>query len=153
MKYKIKKFKDLSLKELYAIMKLRQEIFVVEQDCPYVDADGKDPDCVHVLGVEKNKVVAYARLVPPGVSYKDSPSIGRVVVHKDFRGKKHAYTLMDVCIKDTLKRYKADKITISAQLYLKQFYTNTGFNAVGEVYPEDDIPHIKMIYRKKSMID
>lgn len=153
MKYKIKKFKDLSLKELYAIMKLRQEIFVVEQNCPYVDADGKDVDCLHVLGLEKNQLVAYARIVPPGVSYKDSPSIGRVVVHKDLRGKKHAYTLMEVCIKDVLKRYKTDKITISAQVYLKKFYSKTGFKAVGDVYPEDDIPHIKMIYRKKSMTD
>jgi ElaA protein len=148
MRFRIKKFKKLSLAELYAVMQLRQEIFVVEQHCPYLDADGKDQASVHVLGYEKQKLVAYARLVPQGVSYKKAPSIGRVVVHKDFRGKKYAYALMDVCIRETLRRFKSDRITISAQLYLKDFYTRTGFNAVGEVYPEDDIPHIKMIYKK-----
>lgn len=147
MRFKIKPFKKLSLAELYSAMQLRQEIFVVEQNCPYADADGKDVESVHVMGYEKKKLVAYARIVPPGISYK-TPSIGRVVVHKDFRGKKYAYALMDACIRETLRRYKADKITISAQLYLKDFYTRTGFKAVGEVYPEDDIPHIKMIYKK-----
>jgi len=149
MRFKIKKFKDLRLAELYALMQLRQEIFVVEQNCPYVDADGKDPKSVHVMGYLKNKLVAYARIVPPGISYK-TPSIGRVVVHKDSRGKRYAYELMEVCIKETLRRYKKDTITISAQLYLKDFYTKTGFNAVGEVYPEDDIPHIKMIYKTRA---
>lgn len=148
MRFKIKKFKELSLTELYAIMQLRQEIFVVEQNCPYVDADGKDVQSVHVMGYEKKQLVAYARLVPPGVSYK-TPSIGRVVVHAAHRGKKYAYTLMEECIKETLRRYKANTITISAQLYLRDFYTRTGFNAVGDVYPEDNIPHIKMIYSKK----
>ncbi len=147
MRFKIKKFKELSLLELYAIMQLRQEIFVVEQNCPYVDADGKDAQCLHMMGYVKKQLVAYARIVPPGVSYK-TPSIGRVVVHKDHRGKKYAYALMDVCVIDALKRYKTDTITISAQLYLKKFYTQAGFNAVGEVYPEDNIPHIKMVYRK-----
>ena len=148
MRFKIKKFKELSLTELYAIMQLRQEIFVVEQNCPYVDADGKDVQSVHVMGYEKKQLVAYARLVPPGVSYK-TPSIGRVVVHAAHRGKKYAYTLMEECIKETLRRYKTNTITISAQLYLRNFYTRTGFNAVGDVYPEDNIPHIKMIYSKK----
>ncbi len=147
MKFKIKKFKELSVTELYAIMQLRQEIFVVEQNCPYVDADGKDLQSVHVMGLENKKLVAYARVVPPGLSYK-TPSIGRVVVDKKVRGKKYGYVLMEKCIADVLKRYKTDTITISAQLYLKKFYSNTGFNAVGEVYPEDNIPHIKMIYRK-----
>lgn len=147
MKFKIKKFSVLSVKELYACMKLRQEIFVVEQNCAYLDADGKDIQCVHVLGYEKNKLVAYARIVPPGVSYKTA-SIGRVVVDANHRGKKHAYALMEVCIQETLKRYTTDTITISAQLYLKDFYSRTGFKAVGDVYPEDDIPHIKMVYKK-----
>jgi ElaA protein len=147
MKFKVKKFKELSVTELYAVMKLRQEIFVLEQNCPYVDADGKDLQSVHVMGYEKKKLLAYARVVPPGVSYK-TPSIGRVVVDQKYRGKKYGYVLMEKCIKDVLKRYKTDSITISAQLYLKKFYTNTGFNAVGDVYPEDNIPHIKMIYKK-----
>src|SRR4051812_5819020 len=116
MRFKIKKFKELSLTELYALMKLRQEIFVVEQNCPYVDADGKDLESVHVMGYENKKLVAYARVVPPGVSYT-SPSIGRVVVDQKVRGKKYGYLLMDKCIKDVLKRYRADTITISAQLY------------------------------------
>lgn len=147
MKFHLKRFKDLKLTELYDFMRLRQEIFVVEQNCPYVDADGKDVKSLHVMGFVKRQLVAYARIVPPGISYK-SPSIGRVVVHKDFRGKKYAYSLMAFCVNETLKRYKTDTITISAQLYLKDFYTKAGFNAVGKVYPEDDIPHIKMIYKK-----
>ena len=147
MNFTIRKFRDLSLKELYAIMQLRQEVFVVEQNCPYLDADGKDVQSVHVMGFEKKKLVAYARIVPPGISYK-SASIGRVVVAGSHRGKKLAYALMHVCIKETLRRYKADTITISAQLYLKDFYTKTGFKAMGEVYPEDNIPHIRMVYRK-----
>ncbi|HWY37613.1 MAG TPA: GNAT family N-acetyltransferase, partial [Bacteroidia bacterium] len=93
-------------------------------------------------------MVAYARVVPPGLSYK-TPAIGRVVVDTKYRGKKYGYVLMDTCIKDVLKRYKTNKITISAQLYLKQFYTNAGFHAMGQVYPEDDIPHIKMVYTVK----
>jgi len=114
----------------------------------FLDGDGKDVQSVHVMGYEKKQLVAYARLVPPGVSYK-TPSIGRVVVHAAHRGKKYAYTLMEECIKETLRRYKTNTITISAQLYLRNFYTRTGFNAVGDVYPEDNIPHIKMIYSKK----
>jgi ElaA protein len=147
MNFRIKKFSELRLSELYAIMRLRQEIFVVEQACAYLDADGKDARSVHVMGFDKNKLVAYARLVPPGISYK-TPSIGRVVVASSHRGKKLAYKLMDACIKETLRRYKTRAITISAQLYLRDFYTKTGFVAVGEVYPEDDIPHIRMIYKK-----
>jgi len=128
-------------------MKLRQEIFVLEQNCPYVDADGKDEKSVHVFGIADKKIVAYARLVPPGISYK-TPSVGRVVVDKNYRGKKYAYVLMEVCVKEIIRRYKTKAITISAQLYLKKFYTSAGFNAVGEVYPEDNIPHIKMLYKK-----
>lgn len=147
MKFRIKKFSDLNLKELYRIMQLRQEIFVVEQHCAYLDADGKDIQSVHVMGFSGTKLAAYARIVPPGVSYK-SASIGRVVVAASHRGKKHAYRLMEICIRETLRRYKTDTITISAQLYLRDFYTRTGFTAVGDVYPEDDIPHIKMIFKK-----
>lgn len=147
MNFIIRKFSDLSLKELYAIMQLRQEVFVVEQNCPYLDADGKDVQSVHVMGFDRKKLVAYARIVPPGFSYK-SASIGRVAVAGSHRGRKLAYALMDVCIKETLRRYRSNAITISAQLYLKHFYTKTGFKAMGEVYPEDNIPHIKMVYKK-----
>ena len=147
MRFEIRKFRDLTVKELYALMRLRQEIFVVEQNCAYLDADGKDEESVHLLGYEGRKLIAYARIVPPGISYKTA-SIGRVVVDAAHRGKKHAYALMETAIRETLRRYKTDTITISAQLYLKDFYTRTGFRATGDVYPEDNIPHIKMIYRR-----
>jgi ElaA protein len=148
MKFVTKKFKDLQVNELYDLLRLRSEIFVVEQNCVYQDMDEKDKKSLHVLGIEKGKIVAYARLVPPGVSYPESPSIGRVVVDQKHRGKKHAYKLMEYAIKETLKKFKTDTITISAQLYLKEFYTRTGFQATGKVYPEDNIPHIKMILEK-----
>lgn len=149
MKWVLKKFKDLTVDELYTLMQLRQEIFVVEQNCPYLDADDKDQRSLHVMGYEKRKLVAYARIVPPGISYRTA-SIGRVVVRKEARGKKHAYVLMEYCVSETLRRYKTNSITISAQLYLKEFYTKAGFTATGNVYPEDDIPHIKMVYKKKT---
>jgi ElaA protein len=140
-----KAFSDLSTQELYEILRLRSEVFVVEQNCPYLDMDDKDQACLHVLGIDEGQLAAYARLVPAGISY-DSPAIGRVVTAAAFR--KHGYgkALMTHCINETLNHFKTDTITISAQQYLEKFYTTLGFVTKSDMYLEDDIPHIKMMY-------
>ena len=147
MKFKVKKFSKLSVNELYGILQLRQQIFVLEQNCIYLDADGVDKKCLHLLGIVDKKIVAYARIIPAGISYA-TPSIGRVVIDKKHRGKKHAYTLMKKAIELTVNKMKAKKITISAQLYLKDFYEKLGFKTVGDVYLDCDLPHLKMVNNK-----
>jgi ElaA protein len=144
MKFKVKKFSELGVDELYDLLKLRQEIFVVEQNCIYLDADGIDKNCLHLLGIENKKIVGYARIIPAGYTYK-TPSIGRVVVDEKHRGKGCARALMNNAIKVAVEEFKAKKITISAQLYLKEFYESIGFKVSGGVYLDCDLPHLKMI--------
>ncbi|MEO8762302.1 MAG: GNAT family N-acetyltransferase [Bacteroidia bacterium] len=144
MKFKVKKFSKLSVNELYDLLQLRQQIFVVEQNCIYLDADGIDKECLHLLGIVNKKIIAYARIIPAGISYKTS-SIGRVVIDEKHRGKKHAYKLMDKAIELSKSKMNAKKITISAQLYLKDFYEKLGFKTVGDVYLDCDLPHLKMV--------
>lgn len=146
MDYTCKKFSELSLEELYQIMVLRQEVFVVEQDCPYLDADGKDQSSFHLMGRdEKGKLVAYTRLVPKGISYEKYPSIGRVVTSSSVRGRGVGKELMEVSIEWCEKIWSGASVKISAQTYLKKFYESLGFEQVGEGYLEDDIPHIPML--------
>lgn len=146
LNYCCKEFKALSLEELYDILAIRQEIFVVEQDCPYLDADGKDQLSYHVLGHDaQGKLMAYTRLVPLGISYKDYPSIGRVVVAETARGTGEGYHLMNFSIDKCLELFGAKPLKISAQTHLEKFYGKLGFNKVGEGYLEDNIPHIAMI--------
>lgn len=145
MYWTTKKFEELSLSELYEIMVLRQVVFVVEQNCPYVDADGKDQLSFHLLGYDDNEdLVAYARLLPKGISYKDAVSIGRVVNSSKVRGKGVGKQLMEIAIQETKRLFGNEKITISGQCYLQEFYENLGFEIIGESYLEDDIPHFKM---------
>lgn len=140
----IKNFEALTVNELYAILKLRSEVFVVEQNCVYLDTDGKDPLALHVFGEYDNKIVAYSRLFKPGISY-DTTSIGRVVVSAEYRNKKWGKDLMLQSILAIENHFGVSQITISAQFYLKNFYESLGFLPSGEMYLEDDIPHIKMI--------
>lgn len=140
----IKTFEALTVNELYAILKLRSEVFVVEQNCVYLDSDGKDPLALHLFGEYEGKIVAYSRLFKPGISY-DTASIGRVVVSADYRNKKWGKDLMLQSILAIENHFGVSKITISAQLYLKKFYESLGFIPSSEMYLEDDIPHIKMI--------
>jgi len=141
-----KKFSALSLTELYQIMVLRQEVFVVEQDCPYLDADGKDEASLHILGYHDDRLVAYARLVPKGLTYKNYPSIGRVVTHISVRKQGVGKLLMKNAIQSFYETSGNDiTIKISAQSHLSKFYNGFGFEAVGEGYLEDGIPHIGMI--------
>ena len=144
MKLIHKKFNQLTIKELYAILQLRSEVFVVEQNCVYQDLDGKDEKALHVLGIKEGVIVAYTRCFAPGEYFKEA-SIGRVVVKKTARKYKYGNDIMNASIDAIKKHYKTNLIKISAQCYLNRFYTNLGFKAIGEEYLEDGIPHIAMI--------
>ncbi len=143
MNFKLKAFKELTVEELYDLLQLRCDVFIVEQNCPYHDLDDKDKKVLHLLGYVGADLAAYARILPQGISYKEA-AIGRVVVSKKHRGKDYGKALMNEAIKCTLNEFNTNEIVISAQLYLEKFYTELGFVKEGEVYPEDDIPHIKM---------
>ena len=140
-------FSDLSSKQLYEIMALRQEVFIVEQECPYLDADGRDYDSYHVLGYKDGKLVTYTRLVPQGLSYTDYPSIGRVVNSPSVRGKGLGDELMQKSVEYCHKLWGNKTIKISAQCYLLKWYERLGFKPVGEEYLEDDIPHHAMVFK------
>jgi ElaA protein len=139
----LKEFKDLSNTQLFEIYKLRSEVFIVEQNCAYQDVDDIDQHSAHLLISEAGTLAAYARIIPPGISYKE-PSIGRVVVRKQFRGKDLGKLLMKESLKYMSAAFPNREIVISAQSYLIKFYTELGFKAEGEEYLEDDIPHTKM---------
>ena len=143
-------FNKLSLDQLYAVMRLRQEVFVVEQDCPYLDADGKDQESEHLMIFEKGELVAYTRLVPPGISYINYSSIGRVVNSKKFRGEGLGKKLMEQSIQECLRLFPNHPIKISAQCYLEKFYKELGFKDLGSRYDEDGIPHMGMIFNKAN---
>ena len=146
MNFVIKHYKDLTIDELYDIMVLRQEVFVVEQDCPYLDADGKDKIGWHVmLNNDEGQLMAYTRLLAPGVSYDKYSSIGRVVSSGKGRGKGYGKSVMDASIDAIIDLFPNHAIKISAQCYLLKFYNDLGFKEVGEEYLEDGIPHIGMI--------
>lgn len=140
----VKTFQELNIKELYDLLQLRSEVFVVEQDCVYQDVDGKDQKALHVLGYKDEKLVAYTRLFKPG-DYFNEASIGRVVVKENERQFKYGYTIMKASIKAIKDNYNKSLIRISAQTYLKRFYNNLEFKEVGEEYLEDGIPHIAML--------
>jgi len=141
--FQIKRFNALSTDELYQSLKLRADVFVVEQNCVYPDIDGKDGKALHLLGTFNGEVVAYARLFAPGY-YFDNASIGRVVVAAEYRERKWGHELMRAAIAGIQEHYATNSITISAQEYLKKFYESHGFIHEGEGYLEDDIPHIRM---------
>ena len=144
LKINTKTFQELNTKELYDLLQLRSEVFVVEQDCVYQDIDGKDQKALHVLGYRDSELVAYTRIFKPG-DYFDEASIGRVVVRENARQYKYGYKIMDASIEAIKQNYNATKIRLSAQIYLKKFYNNLDFKEVGEEYLEDGIPHINMI--------
>jgi ElaA protein len=140
-----KSFDELAVVELYAILQLRNEVFSVEQNCVYQDADDKDQQSFHLAGWDGNKLVAYCRILPKGLSYAEA-SIGRVVTSPAYRKTGCGRLLMSKAIVQTLSQFTCSKITISAQFYLQQFYESLGFTAFGDIYQEDNIPHIKMQY-------
>ena len=144
MKFLVKKFKELTINELYAIFQLRAEVFIVEQDCVYQDLDFKDQKALHVFGFKNNKIIAYTRIFKPGDYFKEA-SIGRVIVDAKERKFGYGHDLMKASIKVIQKKFNTLKITISAQVYLKNFYESHGFKKVGDEYLEDGIPHIEML--------
>ena len=149
MKLKWKSFSALTKKELYELLNLRQQVFVVEQDCPFVDADFKDQDCDHLLAYEKTELVGYLRVGKPGKRYQ-GPEIGRVLTKESIRGKGIGKILTKEAINFCASMYSNQQIGISAQYRLLNFYQNFGFVQQGEVYLEDDIDHIKMTLTPES---
>ena len=143
-----KHFTALTTQELYTILSLRSEVFVVEQNCVYLDTDNKDLDAWHLCGWQDDVLVAYVRILAPGISYEEA-SIGRVLTNPAFRKNGYGVELMNVAIEKTLQQFNVQKIKIGAQLYLLNFYSNLGFIQTSEVYMEDGIPHIEMLLEKE----
>ena len=143
MNFIAKYFSELNTTELYEILQLRSEVFVVEQDCVYQDLDFKDQKSLHIIGYKNNKIVAYTRIFKPG-DYFDNASIGRVLVVASERKYGFGHELMKASITAIKKHFKVTKITVSAQKYLKKFYETHLFTQIGEEYLEDGIPHIRM---------
>ena len=142
----VKKFEALTPHELYNIMRLRNQVFVVEQNCVYQDADDKDQKGWHLMGVdEAGKLMAYVRLLPAGVSYENEPSIGRVVTSPAARGAGAGRELMEIAIQQCKELFGNTAIKIGAQFYLFNFYTSLGFKQTSEIYLEDNIEHVEMI--------
>ncbi len=139
-------FEALSLRQLYAALALRQEVFVVEQTCYYQDADGKDFDAWHLLGANTaGELVAYARILPKGVAYAEYPAIGRIITSAKVRGTGAGRALVARAIAECESLFGTGPIKIGAQSYLEHFYRGFGFEVVGEPYLEDGIPHLHMI--------
>jgi len=141
----LKEFHELSLEELYEILKLREIVFIIEQDCPYNDLDGLDEIAHHLCHWSSGKLTAYTRIFKPGVSYEQYASIGRVVVNEPFRGTGLGVELMELSVQHCKQMYPDSQIKISAQCYLERFYKSLGFMPTGEEYLEDGIPHQGML--------
>ncbi len=145
MCFAIKKFNDIETLLLYKILKLRCAVFVVEQNCAYQDIDDKDLEALHCYKIIDDMLIAYCRILPPGLVYNEA-SIGRVLVSEVHRGHANARQMMQHVIDYILEKWHETSIRISAQVYLQAFYCSLGFQVIGEVYDEDDIPHIEMLY-------
>jgi len=143
-------YSQLTINDLYKILQLRSEIFVVEQDCVYNDLDGNDEQAFHFYIKDGANVVAYARVLPPNTRFSKA-SIGRLVVHKAYRFKGLARQLMNASASWAFKQWPIDTIYISAQKYLKGFYKSVGYKVISDEYLEDGIPHIKMSLSKTDM--
>jgi ElaA protein len=145
--WKYKSFNELTAGELYDILKLRSEVFVVEQNCVYLDTDNKDQQSFHLCGWDDDNLVAYARILPPGLTFEEA-SIGRVVTNPLYRKTGVGRLLMQHALERTLAQFPVSGIRIGAQLYLLSFYTSLGFKTAGPEYLEDGIPHIEMTLSK-----
>jgi len=144
LQWTCKKFEALTPYELYACLRLRSEVFVVEQTCVFLDMDNHDQQCHHLMGMQGNQLVAYTRLVPPGIIYTEA-SIGRVVSSPLVRGSGAGRQLMQGSIEKVYELFGKGVIKIGAQLYLKKFYESFGFVQTGDMYLEDGIEHIYML--------
>lgn len=140
----VKAFEELTVNELYDLLKLRSEVFVVEQNCVFLDQDDKDQKCHHLLLYAKGQLVAYSRLVPAGLSYSEM-AIGRVITSQSARGKGLGRAVMELAIQHCHKLFRSGNIRIGAQTYAIDFYASLGFVTEGEPYDEDGIEHVEMI--------
>jgi ElaA protein len=140
-----KSFDELDVHELYAILRLRTEVFVVEQNCVFQDMDNKDQTSYHICGWQNGELMAYTRLVPAGVSYTEA-SIGRVITAPSARRTGAGKELMQYSIKKLHELWGKQSIKLGAQLYLKKFYESFGFEQTSDIYIEDGIPHIEMLF-------
>ena len=147
MQWFLKTFNELTLDEFHSILKLRIDVFVVEQNCPYPELDNKDQLAYHFFCKNNNEVIAYTRIFKPGNYYQEA-AFGRVVVHQDFRKQKLGKQLIKKTIVESYKLFGNVPIKIGGQTYLKKFYESFGFKQVGEEYLEDGIPHVYMILKK-----
>ncbi len=141
MNFEVKKFNEIDNKTLHNIFLIRSEVFIIEQNCIYQDIDGKDIKSIHIIGKIKEEIIAYSRIMSLSNEFC---SIGRVLVKKDSRDKGLGTKLMKKTITEATKEFNKKKIKISAQKYLKNFYTKLGFKHTGKSYLEDGIPHIEM---------
>ncbi|MCF1714099.1 GNAT family N-acetyltransferase [Flavihumibacter sp. RY-1] len=144
IQWQLKSFEELTPHQLYQLLRLRSEVFVVEQQCIFLDMDNKDQHCFHLLGWKGELLAASTRLVPPGISYPEM-SIGRVVSSPQVRGTGIGRELMEVSVKACYELWGNAPIRIGAQCYLEKFYQSLGFEPEGEIYLEDGIPHIEMV--------
>ena len=142
--WKIKSFDKLTIKELYAILKIRQEVFIVEQTCYYLDADGYDEKAIHIWGEKDEEIVAYCRIFEPKIKYPES-SLGRVLTNPSYRNLKLGKVLLKIALNTIETKFDTPNVRISAQDYLLRFYSEFGFISTGLEYLEDDIPHTEML--------
>ncbi|HEL1586477.1 TPA: GNAT family N-acetyltransferase [Streptococcus suis] len=150
MKWSLCSFDQLTLDQLYAILALRTDVFVVEQACPYPEIDGKDPASYHLFAEEAGEMIAYLRILPAGLSYEEA-SIGRVVIRGSHRGRGLGRPMMQEAIDYIVQDLQESQIKIGAQAHLEDFYRSLGFEPVSEVYLEDGIPHLDMLYVKPAL--
>ncbi|MUV38460.1 UPF0039 protein [Lentibacillus sp. JNUCC-1] len=148
MEWHLKTFEELTTSELYKIMKARTDVFVVEQTCPYPELDDYDQPALHLYSEENGRIAVYVRLLPSNSRYAEA-SIGRVLVTQPFRGKGYARSIMNKAITYITSEWQEQTIKLQAQKYLQGFYESLGFEQISDVYIEDDIPHIDMIWQQK----
>ncbi|MBM7702679.1 GNAT family N-acetyltransferase [Metabacillus iocasae] len=148
MSWVIKQFDELTLRELYAILQARTNVFVVEQNCPYNEVDGKDIPSYHVFKKEKEEIVAYLRVLPKGVSYSEA-SLGRIIVHPSYRRTGLGQELVSRGLAFLHEELNETTVKIQAQSYLQDFYESFGFKQISKEYLEDGIPHIDMLLKKE----
>lgn len=147
LNWQIKHYNDLTLNEFHDLIALRIAIFVVEQNCPYQELDGKDKKSYHMICRDgMGNLAGTARILSPGIAYPDASAIGRVVIREDLRGEGHGHTLMNKCVEFCTKEFGDTPIRISAQKHLENYYAEHNFVSTGKEYLEDGIPHVEMIY-------
>lgn len=145
----IKKFNELSLEELYEIVKARVEVFVCEQEITCENEfDDRDRKAIHIFSMNNGVVAGYIRILPKGIGYKEAVSIGRVLVRNEYRRSGVAQKLIKEGVRYAKENYEGENIVLSSQLYVKKLYETIGFKTISDVYDEANIPHIKMEYRE-----